>query len=118
MCNASRLNSMYNEDTELLFPLRVIPSLKGLRGKEWDQLISEVLTTNDLAKQTAFVLLMVRHGGCLTCNADSYRAMRGCTQCARRTVKRIRDADALLIEQFQSNYEEVEEYIYDRDNSH
>lgn len=105
---------MYNEDTELLFPLRVIPSLIGLRGKDWDQLLADVIKVDDPIKQKAFVLLMVRLGGCLTCNADSFRAMRGCTQCAQRTVKRIRDDDAALIRQFQSNCDEVQEFLLNR----
>jgi hypothetical protein len=105
---------MYNEDTELLFPLRVIPSLEGLRGNGWDQLLADVMKADDPIKQKAFVLLMVRMGGCLTCNSDSFRAMRGCTQCAQRTVKRIRDDDEELFRQFQSNYDEVQAFLLNR----
>ncbi len=105
---------MYNEDTEMLFPLRVVPSLIGLRGDGWDQLLADVVKADDPIKQKAFVLLMVRLGGCLTCNADSFRAMKGCTQCAQRTVKRIRDDDEKLIRQFQSNCEEVKVFLLNR----
>jgi hypothetical protein len=107
---------MYNEDTEMLFPLRVIPSLMGLRGEEWDQWLEDIVKSDDLVKQKAFVLLMVRMGGCLTCNADSFRAMRGCTQCAQRTVKRIREDDETLIRQFQADYDEVQAFLLNRDN--
>ena len=89
-----------------------------LRGERWDQLLADVMRADDPVKQKAFVLLIVRMGGCLTCNADSYRAMRGCTQCAQRTVKRIRDDDEVLIKQFQSNYNEVEAFLLNRDASH
>jgi len=106
---------MYNEDTELLFPLRVVPALNGLRGERWDQLLADVLKADDPVKQKAFVLLMVRLGGCLTCNADSFRAMRGCTQCAQRTVKRIREDDEVLLSQFQSNCDEVSAFLFNRD---
>lgn len=107
---------MFNEDTELLFPLRVIPELKQLRGKKWDELLNQVLDEKeDWEKQKAFVLMMVRLGGCLTCNADSFRAMRGCTQCAQRTVKRIRESDQDLIRKFEANYEEIQRYMQTRD---
>jgi hypothetical protein len=105
---------MYNEDTEMLFPLRVAPSLMGLLGNSWDQLLADVIQSDDSVKQKAFVLLMVRMGGCLTCNADSFRAMRGCTQCAQRTVKRIRDDDETLLRQFQSSCDEVETFLLNR----
>ena len=32
---------MYNDDTELLFPSRVIESLSGLRGEEWEALVAK-----------------------------------------------------------------------------
>ena len=35
---------MYNSDTEVLFPVRAIPGLKGLRGPQWDQLSDYILT--------------------------------------------------------------------------
>ena len=109
---------MFNEDTELLFPLRVIPELTQLRGEGWDQLIADVMGANDdYVKQKAFVLMMVRMGGCLTCNADSFRAMRGCTQCAQRTVKRIRETAETLIGEFQLYCDEIQEYLLNRDNS-
>ena len=33
---------MYNSDTELLFPLRVIPNLVSMRGEEWRALLDRV----------------------------------------------------------------------------
>jgi hypothetical protein len=41
----------------------------------------------------AFSLLMIRLDGCLTCQADSYRAMRGCTACAQQTIVRFKGTD-------------------------
>lgn len=110
---------MYNEDTELLFPLRVIPELRGLRGKEWDQLIARLTDASaDPLEQKAFVLMMVRMGGCLTCNADSFRAMRGCTQCAQRTVKRIREDDLGINALIQSNCDELQTYMVENSSPH
>ncbi len=99
---------MYNSDTELIFPLRVVPSLRGLRGEVWQQLVDRVSSVQaDPLDQQAFVLLMVRLGSCQTCDSDAYRAMRGCTQCARQMVRRYRGSDQDLVEQFQQMRREV-----------
>jgi hypothetical protein len=108
---------MYNSDTELMFPLRVIPTLSNLRGIDWQKLITKVSSSSStINEQMAFVLLMVRLGGCITCNADSFRAMRGCTQCASQTVRRFRGADRELIEQYNQYINEVENYLDRRFN--
>jgi len=103
--------NMYHTDTEILFPLRVIPCLQGLRGKDWNDLIDQVLNAENASRdQSAFTLMMVRMGGCQNCNADSFRAMRGCTQCARNTVRRYRGTDHDLIELFHQTTREVDQY--------
>ena len=103
---------MYNSDTEVLFPSRVIASLRGLRKEEWRDLVDRVadLPPNH-PDHLAFVLLMVRLGGCISCNADSFRAMRGCSQCARQTVRRFRGTDRDLVDQFNEARVEIEKYI-------
>jgi len=103
---------MYNADTELMFPMRVAESLKDARGELWAQLVENV--SNDFADirdQSAFVLMMVKLGGCVACNSDSFRAMRGCTQCARLTVRRYRGSDEDLIEQFAQYRGDVENHF-------
>jgi len=103
---------MYNADTELLFPSRVISSLRNLRGDDWKHLIDQVHNSpSDSLDHLAFVLLMVRLGGCVSCNADSYRAMRGCTQCAKQTIRRFRGSDQELIAQFQQARQDVTEFV-------
>ncbi len=103
---------MYNSDTELLFPLRVLSTLGSLRGETWRQLVKQVSAQEaDTAGQMAFVLMMVRLGGCVTCNADSFRAMRGCTQCAWQTIRRFRGSDEELLGQFEQSRVEVEQYL-------
>src|SRR5512141_3123931 len=103
---------MYNADTELLFPSRVISSLRSLRGDAWRELVDRV---NSLPENSvdhlAFVYLMVRLGGCVSCNADSFRAMRGCTQCARQTIRRYRGSDQDLAEQYNQACQEVRNYL-------
>ena len=103
---------MYNSDTELIFPLRVVPELLRLRGSEWAKLVQNAIRDDAaLNQQLAFVLMMVRLGGCGTCNADSFRAMRGCTQCATRTIRRYKGDDIELVELHQQCLKEVGEYI-------
>lgn len=103
---------MYNPDTELLFPLRVLPQLRGLRGDEWKRLVDQVSSPQaSRAEKSALVLMMVRMGGCVSCNSDSFRAMRGCTVCARQTVRRFKGSDFELTEQHQQYKKELEQFL-------
>jgi hypothetical protein len=89
---------LFQNDAEILFPARVIPLLRNLRGLEWQQLIDTVLDQGPGSiEQQAFTLMMIRLDGCLTCHADSYRAMRGCTLCAQQTITRFKGSDRELI---------------------
>ena len=100
---------MYNTDTELLFPSRIIPDLRALRKEKWCELVDRISATEQTSvEHAAFVLMMVRMSGCMTCNADSYRAMRGCTQCARQAIKRFRGDDQHLVHQFNLARQEIE----------
>jgi hypothetical protein len=103
---------MYNSDTELLFPLRVVPALSDLRGSECQVLLKQVCSPEaSLAEQMGFVLMMVRIDGCVGCNADSFRAMKGCTLCARQNLKRYRGSDKEFVELFEQTRKEVELYL-------
>jgi len=104
---------MFNQDTEVLFPSRVIPTLHNLRGEEWQRTIERLqLPDCPPAERFAFVLMMVRMCGCAGCNADSFRAMRGCTQCARQSVRRSRMGEREMAEQFQQVQREVEAHLH------
>lgn len=99
---------MYNADTELLFPSRVIETLRSLRGDTWRDLVDRVNSLEpDNVDHLAFVLMMIRLGGCVSCNADSFRAMRGCTQCARQTIRRFRGTDQDLVDLFTEARQDV-----------
>ena len=103
---------MFNTDTELLFPSRVIANLRTLRGDVWCTLIDQITQQEPTSSAyAAFVLMMVRLGGCISCNADSFRAMRGGTQCAHQTVRRFHGPDEELVELFQQTKLEVDKYI-------
>jgi hypothetical protein len=100
---------MYNNDTDLLFPSRVIPSLRKLRSQTWRDLVEQVLSQDGQGtEQLAFVLMMVRLGGCTSCQADSYRALQGCTLCARQTVRRFQGNDEALVALFTKALQDIE----------
>ncbi len=102
---------MYYE-TEMIFPPRVIPKLRDLRGKEWQKLVDRVSTLPEMhPDKLAFMLMMIRLDGCLRCDADSYRAMRGCELCARQAVRRFKGSDKDLLKQFESAQKDVLEYL-------
>ena len=106
---------MYNADTELLYPMRVTPNLKNIRDEEWNSLIDRIVSKECSPKEhLAFTLMMVRLDGCINCNTDSFRAMRGCTQCARQNIKRFRGNDSELLDQFDQATIEVEKYLVTR----
>ena len=103
---------MYNSDTELFFPSRIIPTLRDLRGQAWRELIDQVTSLpENHPGYIAFVLMMVRMSGCVPCNADSFRAMRGCTQCARQTIRRLHCPDEDLVTQYGQLQKEVMAYL-------
>jgi hypothetical protein len=106
---------MFNSDTELFFPIRVIPSLSGIRGIEWDALIDRLSKADtDEIEQIAFTGLVVKLAGCAGCDADSFRAMRGCTQCAKLVLKRYKGTDDELVVQFEQSKNEVSEFLKKR----
>lgn len=106
---------MNNPDTDFLFPMRAIGALADMRGKEWGKLVKKVDTSpqTDEAK-IGFSLLMIKLAGCVGCTADSFRAMRGCTQCARLVIKRYKGTDEDLIGLYKATIEDVKTIIEKR----
>ena len=104
---------MYAEN-ELLFPAQVIPQLRQSRGEEWQDLVDQVTQLpEDHPESLGFALMMVRLNGCLSCETDSYRAMRGCLSCARQVLHRHKGNDASLVQRYQRAVEEVSGYLDD-----
>ena len=59
---------MFQSDAEILYPDNVTPSLRGLRGEEWRELVDRVANSpGDDEDSLAFGLMMIRLDGCLTC---------------------------------------------------
>jgi hypothetical protein len=102
---------MYNEDTELLFPLRVAPSLRDLHDAAWRKVVDKAAkSAPDSPEAVSFVLAMARVNGCHNCNADSFRAMKGCTLCAQDAVRRYRGGEKSLIKQVEKAQKDVDKW--------
>lgn len=103
---------MINREIELVFPPSIIPTLRDLRGESWENLVDQVeLEAADGVGRIAFVLLLVRLAGCLSCQADSFRAMRGCIYCSTQTIKRFKGSDQELIKSYFLARDEVKNHI-------
>ncbi len=108
--------SMFNPDTELFFPMRVIPLLGTIRGEEWRGLIGKVTQPDASEVEPAAIsLMLVRLCGCVNCNVDSFRAMRGCTECARLTLRRIKSPDSELLQLYENTKNEVTLFLEKRE---
>ncbi len=98
--------------TEILFPSDLIPELREAGGKDWQQLIDKVSKLEDThPERLALALLMVRLCGCLECETDSFRAMRGCAACALQAVRRYRRQERDLLKQYKAALKEVQEHL-------
>jgi hypothetical protein len=99
---------MYQKDAEVLFPTRVISTLRPYRGVKWQRLIDHILRLPENHPDVlAFNLVMIRLDGCLSCHADSFRAMRGCTLCARQSILRFKGSDDDLIGMWETARSEI-----------
>ena len=102
---------MYAEN-ELLFPPYVIPRLVRARGEPWRALVERVTTLPaDDPETLAFSLMMIRLDGCLSCETDSYRAMRGCAACALQTLHRFKGTDQDLLQRYSKALQDVQVYL-------
>lgn len=103
---------MYTKN-ELLFPHDVISSLRTVRGEAWRELVDQVLAVSEGHELSlALMLMMIRLNGCLTCETDSYRAMRGCEACALQILRRYKGTDSELLRSFQIALEDVRAFAH------
>jgi hypothetical protein len=102
---------MYNPDTDFIFPSRVIPALRGLLGPDWRAMCDEAQAAPQIQPaHLSFVLLMVGLNGCESCNADSYKAMRGCTACSVQTIERFPGTEGDLKKKLAKASSELKDY--------
>jgi len=102
---------MFNPDTDFIFPSRVIPKLRDLRGEGWRDLVDHAAKVDPLDQShLAFVLMMVRVNGCESCNTDSFRAMRGCTSCSIQTLERSPDDEKEFLRKYEEAQKDLEKH--------
>jgi hypothetical protein len=102
-------------NTEILFPNYVIPVLRDLRGEEWRKLVDRIVELPEEHPEViAFVLMMIRINGCMECETDSYRAMRGCAMCATQTLHRYKGSDQEILKAYAKALAEVEAQMADQ----
>ena len=98
--------------TEILFPHRSIPALKGLRNSLWQELVERVAVLPEThGDSLAFSLMMIKLCDCVNCDLGSYKASLGCSICARRIISAIKGPDTILMRHFQRAKEEVLAYL-------
>ena len=91
-------------DNEILFPHYSIPALRNTRGSLWMQLIDRLSDKHETSIEViALMSVMIELNGCLACETDSYRAMRGCTACAQQTLRRYKGSDEELISSYEDS---------------
>jgi hypothetical protein len=96
-------------DNEILFPHYAIPALRHTRGHKWMKLIDMLSRKKETSIEViALMSVMIQLNGCLACETDSYRAMRGCTACAQQTLRRFKGSDEELIEMYESSFSEFQ----------
>jgi hypothetical protein len=102
-------------NTEIMFPSSVIPALRDASGPSWRGLVDKVAVLDDTDPESlAFSLMMIRLNGCLECETDSFRAMRGCSACALQTVRRYRANERELLRLYQSALVDVKAFLATR----
>ncbi len=100
---------------EILFPHKSVSALASVRNGKWRELVRRVSSLpEDHPDSLAFSLMMIRQCGCLDCNPDRYKALMGCSACAKRTVGTYKGADEGLVRVFQKTRSEVEDYLKGR----
>ncbi len=97
---------------DLLFPPRMIASLRNLRGPEWADLVDRVTTMPETDPEAlAFTLMMVRLDACVKCHEGSFKYMRGCQVCAVQTVMQFKGTDGDLLVLYQKARRDVDAYL-------
>ena len=97
---------------QLLFQPQVIPHLADVRGPAWQELVERVkVLPEDHPESLAFQLTMIRLDGCMECETDSYRAMRGCQACAQQTLRRFKRTDEELLSRYCNALNEVNAFL-------
>lgn len=93
---------------ELLFPAHLISSLSELRGPEWQALVERVTSLPESDPESlAFVLMMIEIDGCMKCNSNNFKFLRGCFLCATQTVQSFKGNDKELLTMYEKAQKQI-----------
>ena len=97
---------------EILFPHKSVHALAGLRDAKWREIAKRVATLpEDHPESLAFCLMMIRQCGCLDCNPDRYKALMGCSACAKRNVIGFKGPDENLVKAYKDARNEIMKFL-------
>jgi hypothetical protein len=97
---------------ELIFPPRLIASLRSLRGPVWADLVQRTARLPETDPDSlAFTLLMVRLNSCVKCHEGSFKYMRGCQLCAAQSVMQFKGSDEDLVVLYEKARLDVGAYL-------
>ncbi len=100
---------------DTLFPVKAINALRDARGETWAELIDQLKSlSEDDARTLGFCLSMINLNGCIDCETDSYRAMRGCDQCSLQTLHRFKGTDEELLVKYRQSIADVQTFLSQR----
>lgn len=97
---------------EILFPHKSVHALAGLREPKWRELVKRVAALpEDHPDSLAFCLMMIRQCGCLDCNPDRYKALMGCSACAKRNIAGFKGPDENLFKAYKQARGEIVQFL-------
>lgn len=99
---------------EILFPHTSVNALISFRSPKWRELVRRVARLpQDDPDALAFSLMMIRMNACLDCNPDRFKALMGCSACAKRTIQTYKGSDDALLLAYKKAHSEVDRYLGD-----
>jgi hypothetical protein len=97
---------------ELLFPPRLITSLRNLRGPVWAELVDRAAGSPESDPDSlAFTLMMIRLNSCVKCHEGSFKYMRGCQLCAAQSVMQFKGTDEELLVLYGKARRDIDAYL-------
>ena len=94
---------------ELLFPAHLISSLRDLREDAWRELVDRVSVLPETDTDSlAFVLMMIQLDGCMKCNSNNFKFLRGCFLCASQTIQSYKGSDKQLLKLYEKAQKQID----------
>ena len=59
----------------------------------------------------AFVLMMIQLDGCMKCNSNNFKFLRGCFLCATQTIQSYKGSDKQLLKQFEKARKQIDKEL-------